>query len=212
MGHKMGYWSIYKITCSKTPKIYIGLTSVSLGDRWSKHIYSAIKQMRQTAISAAIRKYGRDTFNIEPIFCALTLDAASEIECMLISELGTRVPNGYNITSGGEGTKLLPPKITPERNAKIAAALTGKKRSQEARASMTAAQNDPFTKSETGRRTRESWSDPTKRASRIKALKIAANTDDAKAIKREAMKKVWLERREYMMLARAAKKDARAAI
>ena len=51
----------------------------------------------------AVEQYGEDSFSYELIDTAESPEELNEKEIFWISELNTRVPNGYNITAGGDG-------------------------------------------------------------------------------------------------------------
>lgn len=94
---------VYKAQ-SPSNRMYIGITSVPLKRRIYRHVYSAITQNKQYAFSRAIRKYGIDNIEWEIIDYAKDYNELLELEKYWIKKLNTVVPNGYNLTSGGEGT------------------------------------------------------------------------------------------------------------
>lgn len=55
---------IYKITNKTNNKFYIGQTSKTVEQRWSRHVYEAMTHRIDTAFSRAIRKYGKDAFEL----------------------------------------------------------------------------------------------------------------------------------------------------
>jgi hypothetical protein len=52
-------------------------------------------------IGRAIKKYGRDNFLFELLYSGLSIEDAETMEIKLIKEKNTRVPNGYNVSFGG---------------------------------------------------------------------------------------------------------------
>lgn len=98
----MSDYAIYKIHCLETGKSYVGLTRIGIHKRFSNHIHNA-NAGRDGALYAAIRKYGKLAFAVELLKEGLTLEEACEAEIALIAELGTLVPNGYNVCTGGKG-------------------------------------------------------------------------------------------------------------
>lgn len=97
---------IYKITNSVNGKIYIG-QSIDIEERWYQHKYKAFDEKEKgynSAIHAAMRKYGIENFSIEIIEkCeSILLD---ERERFWIKELNCLSPNGYNILEGGQGQR-----------------------------------------------------------------------------------------------------------
>lgn len=63
-GHMYG--TIYKITNTKTNKIYIGKTVKSIDQRLAEHIAFA-ESGANTKLARSIRKYGKEAFIIESI-------------------------------------------------------------------------------------------------------------------------------------------------
>ena len=98
---------IYIVTNRINGKVYVGQTNGSVERRWSDHRKSA--QAGRTVFAKAIRKYGHEAFGISSV----KLPAGSsqmnlnEAERLYIAELGSLVPNGYNLRSGGDGGGLL---------------------------------------------------------------------------------------------------------
>lgn len=96
---------IYKITNKINGKLYVGLTTQKMSNRFRAHIYSAFVKREDThcrALSSAIHKYGQENFTIECIDQASSKEDLCKKEIDWISKLNTICPNGYNITSGGE--------------------------------------------------------------------------------------------------------------
>ncbi|MGZ8220740.1 MAG: NUMOD3 domain-containing DNA-binding protein, partial [Methylobacter sp.] len=99
------------------------------------------------AFSAAIRKYGWGNFAHEILREGLTLEEANVLEQKMIAEHNTICPNGYNLATGGKNSKPSKSAIEAQiaayksmseekklaRGAKISAALTGRKKSEEHR-------------------------------------------------------------------------------
>ena len=56
-------------------------------------------------LHAAIQKHGREWFHTEQIDEGSTPEQAAKLERRWIKDLGTKAPNGYNITEGGIGNK-----------------------------------------------------------------------------------------------------------
>ena len=96
---------VYKITNLKNNKLYIGLTTVSLEQRWKGHITQA-NIGNQKPLYRAIRKYGVENFVIESICETNSFEDLGNMERLYIQKYNTRVPNGYNISAGGEHNQL----------------------------------------------------------------------------------------------------------
>lgn len=102
----MGY--IYKITNIVNNKIYIGLTTQTIKERWRQHVSSAYSKKSKSyneVFKKAIRKYGENSFRIEEIDNALTLKELKEKEKYWIAYYNCCYANGgvgYNGTEGGD--------------------------------------------------------------------------------------------------------------
>ena len=81
-------------------KYYIGITSESdVEQRWKNgNGYST------QPVFKAIQKYGWDNIEHGIIAANLTFNEANHFESLLINQLNTIRPHGYNATYGGEGT------------------------------------------------------------------------------------------------------------
>jgi len=133
---------LYKLT-SPSGKCYIGI-SVDVKKRWGEHKSAAACGLAG-ALYNAIRKYGWDSFVCE-VICESSFEDIKNKEIETIKQLNTFIPNGYNMTRGGDGTlgvlkseevirkiseKQKNRKFTDEHRAKISAALKGRKLPEE---------------------------------------------------------------------------------
>lgn len=125
----------YKLTF-QNGKVYIGITRETLKQRIRRHIANA-RAGKPYALSAAIRKYGEDSFRAEVIGTG-SWEELRAIEVAEIARHDSLGAGGYNMTGGGEGTLCVAQ--SPETKAKIAAALLGRKCSDEHRARVSDAQ------------------------------------------------------------------------
>jgi group I intron endonuclease len=89
---------IYKIENRINNKIYIGQTIYGVNQRILGHLKA------KSYIGSALRKYGIESFNILVIDYTSTKEMLDEREKYWIEVLGSKFPNGYNLTDGGEGT------------------------------------------------------------------------------------------------------------
>lgn len=71
--------------------------------RLNEHIYNAARRPKESALYAAIAKYGRDEFSIHELCCAQSIEDIQAIEALLINQWQSIAPLGYNLTLGGEG-------------------------------------------------------------------------------------------------------------
>lgn len=97
-------YAIYIITNTVNAKQYVGITK-RLTVRWQQH---KVANGSAPALHAAIKKYGVDRFVFTHFASAKDVEAAGDIERMLIKEHNTLSPHGYNLTIGGEGGKGVP--------------------------------------------------------------------------------------------------------
>lgn len=130
---------IYKITNTVNDRLYIGQTKCTIKRRWDYHVND--KKSACKVLSAAIKKYGPDSFTVEVIeeIEAETKQEMAEklnsLEKAYIKSYNTQVPNGYNIHEGGsnawtapEHRKKGPPrKWTDETREKFIKTKTGMK-------------------------------------------------------------------------------------
>lgn len=94
-------FQVYVITNKINGKKYIGCTERELRLRWNKHIYK-MNEGSQCALHKAIRKYGKDNFeiNLLEVYKSKLDMLVGEIKYI---EMYNTYYNGYNETLGGEG-------------------------------------------------------------------------------------------------------------
>jgi len=94
---------IYKATCVKNKKVYIGQTIRSFVDRYKKHINS-IEDERSpsyyTKFSNALRKHGVENFQWEILHKDVPWDKLDDLEIQEIKNHNS-YHSGYNSTKGG---------------------------------------------------------------------------------------------------------------
>lgn len=96
---------IYKITNLINNKIYIGLTTYSLQERWVNHIHCIKSDPRH--LYSSMRKYGIENFTIEQIDSAENIAQLGELERYYISKFDSQNPTvGYNLSAGGQTCQL----------------------------------------------------------------------------------------------------------
>jgi hypothetical protein len=138
---------LYKIDF-ENGKSYIGITSQTSVSRLYIHKRNA-RNKRIAALYHAIRKYP-DQYTIKEIAWSDNWDVLCEIERQAIITFKTKVPHGYNMTDGGDGSvghspsketrkkmSAAPRKpCSEETKRKIGLSNTGKTKSPEARRKM----------------------------------------------------------------------------
>lgn len=96
----------YLITNLVTGKRYVGKTTKTIEKRWIDHKTGA-KRGGRTPLQRALRKYSSENFIIDPLNpCEFDITTEAELndwERLMIRLIGTRAPNGYSLTDGGEG-------------------------------------------------------------------------------------------------------------
>lgn len=92
---------VYLHVCLLSGKGYVGKTCCTVRRRWQGHVQRSGKQ--NLAVAHAIAKHGEDAWLHSVLQECDTNEQACEAERAWIAELGTMAPDGYNLTSGGEG-------------------------------------------------------------------------------------------------------------
>ena len=92
-------YAVYIITNTMNAKQYVGIAA-DLETRWRRHRNANEGQL----IHKAIKKYGVDAFVFTHVADAFDAESAKMIERLLIVEHNTKMPHGYNMTDGGDGT------------------------------------------------------------------------------------------------------------
>lgn len=109
---------IYTITNKVNGKIYVG-QSVDILKRFNTHK----KNLRNNShinryLQASVNKYGIESFEFS-IYERCIRELLNEHETLIIRKLNTMIPNGYNLTSGGEGNcDWTPPQSLIDANTK----------------------------------------------------------------------------------------------
>jgi group I intron endonuclease len=94
---------VYSVTNKVNGKMYIGVT-VDYERRQRSHLKHNIRT--RSLLKKAVAKYGEENFVFE-VLCIGTRDYCYLVEPRFISAYNTRTPDGYNICSGGRGSKGL---------------------------------------------------------------------------------------------------------
>ena len=114
-------YTVYKLT-SPSNKVYIGITSRSVKQRWN----NGIGYKKCPAMNNAIRKYGWENIKKEILLENTTEEEAKSLETLLIKlHRSNESGYGYNLTEGGDGTKGYYP--SEETRKKRSEALKGRK-------------------------------------------------------------------------------------
>lgn len=102
-------YRVYKIQNLVNGKIYIGLTSQPIQQRWLHHQLDAYSETKSNnPFYQDLLTEGANSFSIEIIEDELSKSNAEIVEQRWINNLRTTT-NGYNISKGGPGKRLLNP-------------------------------------------------------------------------------------------------------
>jgi group I intron endonuclease len=185
-------------------KVYIGITSRTVKERFAEHCGKAARLDKNFAVHAAICKYGKENILLETIASA-NWDEIKAMEVSAIAEQNARVPFGYNLTDGGDGTtgiivgketrammraNNIGKKLSAETKAKIGAAHEGRIFTEESRAKLSSsASSRVFSESDRAKNSeivRALWADPAYRKKVVAAHagKKLSETHKAKILAR----------------------------
>lgn len=93
---------IYKITNSINNKCYIGITTRTFKERYPGKTWWSGRGMNKL-LKKSIIKNGIDFFKIEVLEHASSKDELIFLEKYYIRQYDSMIPNGYNLTTGGDG-------------------------------------------------------------------------------------------------------------
>jgi len=120
----MGY--IYKITNTISKKCYIGETKKTNPYlRWNEHKRKIDKGLGCPALQDAVKKYGIENFTFEILIICFD-EERYKFEIEYIKKYNSMVPNGYNLTRGGEGGGFYGKKHSQETSVRISQILKQK--------------------------------------------------------------------------------------
>ncbi len=92
--------SIYLVRSLECGRGYVGLTRVSVRQRWLQHLNSA-DQGAKTPLAAAVREYGAERFEVRVLESDVPSAELPDRERYWIAACDTRIPNGFNAIDGG---------------------------------------------------------------------------------------------------------------
>lgn len=131
-GFGVSFWSssmgiIYVVRNMVNGKKYIGQTIQKLSVRRCIHERLA-DEGAGWYFHRAIRRYGASCFVWRKLAMSDDVDELNSLEITMIRLLGTKVPNGYNMTDGGQGIRGRSYKRTLAYKRKMSGVKTGVKR------------------------------------------------------------------------------------
>jgi len=132
---------VYCIKNKENGKEYIGLTKRPLRSRWNQHIQESLREGSweyNTPLGNAIKKYGKDSFDIFVLKECESIEEMKKTEMQFISERKSLSKyGGYNLSEGGDGR--LGYKLSDETKQKLRLINLGKKMNLESRQKMSEA-------------------------------------------------------------------------
>lgn len=100
-------YKLYQITNTFNEKSYIGITKLSINERWNVHVSNS--RNPKYPLHHAIAKYGSDSFIITLLEKNQNRKVISDLEEFTIQQLKTHITQqGYNVAKGGYGGDLGP--------------------------------------------------------------------------------------------------------
>lgn len=123
---------VYKATNKINGKIYIGKTKYNHIKRFDGHCKDALIGNSKFAFHSAIRKYGRENFNVECLAKSEDEKKLLKLEIFYIKKFNCTVDSGlgYNMTLGGESgvqTEVVKKKIGDANRLRVYSKQTKKK-------------------------------------------------------------------------------------
>lgn len=98
---KDSYSKIYLITNIITGMQYVGQSTYRISSRKNAHLNGKTNKI----LKADIEKYGKDNFTFTELCWCKTRSDVNFCERLLIEQLNTQYPNGYNLHAGGNSKK-----------------------------------------------------------------------------------------------------------
>jgi len=133
---------VYLVTNLVNGKVYVGKTTFGIRKRWKRHLRD-VNIGSALLFHRAIRKHGKESFDISIIANSDSRHAVSHLERLWIIALRSYDPTiGYNMTRGGDGFSG-GYRRSPETYKKIAAKLKGKPLSVEHCEKLSIAKTNP---------------------------------------------------------------------
>ena len=135
----MGY--VYKITNTVNGKAYIG---ISIYEPEKQRIKQHLAGRGNRLIASAVKKYGKESLAYEILEDNIFPELLSDLEISYIKRYNTLVPNGYNLSLGGEHGKhseVSRQKMSDIQKSNPSRGMLGKKHSVETRKRMSETQS-----------------------------------------------------------------------
>jgi group I intron endonuclease len=177
---------IYRILNKVNGKSYIGQTVYDNPNRrWNTHKSNYTKLKHNEHLYRAMRKHGIDNFEFS-IICSCSKDELSNLEINYIKEFNTFGKLGYNMTSGGEGTRDC--KASEETRRKISLAGKGRIPTEETRKKLSLANMGHAVSEETREKLRKASTGKRAKPEQIEKIKVALGKRIIKDSTREKLR------------------------
>lgn len=102
---------LYRWRHIATGRVYVGVTTETLAERTRGHVREASEgRVRKGGLHQAIRRYGRDAFEISVLGTYDSIEHLQDAEIAAIRRFDSMAPNGFNLDPGGKGVtaRMLP--------------------------------------------------------------------------------------------------------
>lgn len=138
-------YEVYKIVNDVNDKVYIGITSIGIKERWYEHVSSSRNLAKSgNQLYKDMKTYGVDHFHIILLESGISFEDRDEVERYYIAQYNSYAPNGYNLTLGGFDN--LGVQWDASRGEKISKALKGKPKSESHRQALSKSRTGRFQK------------------------------------------------------------------
>lgn len=112
------YGLIYLITCTVLGKLYVGQTTRTLEVRWGNHLKESRRESPSIIVDLAIKKYGPENFTHQELESCQDQESLNSAEKKWISYYNSLAPNGYNLTTGGDGGYKFTPEVVTKMSSR----------------------------------------------------------------------------------------------
>ena len=138
-------YELYMIVNDVNDKVYIGITSIGVRQRWYEHLSSARHlEKSNNDMYKDMHKYGEHHFYPIVLESGISQEDRDAKERQAIAKYNSYTPNGYNLTLGGFDNQGV--QWDASRGVKISEALKGVPKSQAHRDALSKARIGRFTK------------------------------------------------------------------
>lgn len=137
---------VYRIINKVTNKCYIGKTTIGYEKRFNKHKEHARNKVNRRLYDS-MNHHGINNFKVELLCTCTSLEDMNSKEILAIKQYNSLIPNGYNMTLGGDGGYTLSKWSEDDRKAlykRQAEKRKGTKRTDEQKSRMSDAQKGKY--------------------------------------------------------------------